>query len=133
MRGQRSRRGTAPLVLLLAGLLAGCGDEGPSGPGALQVRVLPPPSVDAGAVVLQFTGPGIEGFEPAGNARVFGAPHPTVPNQHRVVVVVDRGDLVFRIRLEDRASRPEVAIVQAVDRDNQPVTALSAFVVRFSR
>lgn len=121
---------------MLAGLLlllAACGDGESSGPGALDVRVAPPPSVEGGAVILEVTGPGIEGFEAAGSARVFGAPYPPVEGRHRVVVLVDEGDLVFRVRVEDRGRVPEVVVVEAADRQNRSVPGLSAFQVRISR
>jgi hypothetical protein len=113
--------------------ISACGDGEPSGPGTLDVRVVPPPSVEAGAVVLEVTGPGIQGFEAAGGARVFGAPVSTASERHRVVVLVDQGDLLFRIRVEDRGQLPEAVVVEAVDRQNRSVPGLTAFQVRMSR
>lgn len=128
----RSRRGSSIVAAALL-LVAACGDGEPSGPGTLEVRVVPPPSVEAGAVVLEVTGPGIQGFEAAGSARVFGAPYPPVEGRHRVVVLVDQGDLVLRIRVDDRGRTPEATVVEAADRQNRSVPGLSAFQVRISR
>jgi hypothetical protein len=74
MRGLR--RWGSLLALVLLPWMAACGDSGPSGPGVVEVRVVPPPSADAGAVVVELAGAGILGFEAAGEARVFGAPVP---------------------------------------------------------
>ena len=120
-------------VVLIWGMAAACGDSGPSGPGLVDVRVVPPPSADAGAVVVELAGEGIEGFEAAGGARVFGAPRPGVENVHRAVVIVDQGDLVFRVRLTDIARLPQGVVIQAVDRQNRTLPGLTAFEVRFSR
>ncbi len=113
--------------------LAACGEDGPSGPGAVEVRVEAPPSVEAGAALLEVTGPGIVGFEAAGSARVFGAPHPPVEGRHRVVVLADGGELVFRVRLEDVAVLPRAAVLEAADRQNREVPGITAFQVRVSR
>lgn len=120
-------------LILVSGMLAACGDSGPSGPGVVDVRVVPPPSPDAGAVVVELAGEGIEGFEAAGEARVFGAPRPGVENVHRAVVSVDQGELVFRVRLTDIARLPQGVVIQAVDRQNRTLPGLTAFEVRFSR
>lgn len=127
-----SRLRTVALILA-SGFAAACGDSGPSGPGVVDVRVVPPPSADAGAVVVELAGEGIEGFEAAGAARVFGASRPGVENVHRAVVSVDQGDLVFRVRLTDVARLPQGVVIQAVDRQNRTLPGLTAFEVRFSR
>jgi len=120
-------------LILVSGMAAACGDSGPSGPGLVDVRVVPPPSADAGAVVVELAGEGIEGFEAAGGARVFGAPRPGVENVHRAVVTVDQGELVFRVRLTDIARLPQGVVILAVDRQNRTLPGLTAFEVRFSR
>lgn len=130
----RSRGGMAFLALILVAWMgAACGDSGPSGPGVVDVRVVPPPSADAGAAVVELAGRGILGFEAAGEARVFGAPRPGVENVHRAVVSVDQGELVFRVRMSDIAVLPEGVVIQAVDRQNRTLPGLTAFEVRFSR
>lgn len=121
------------LLVLLLWAGAACGDSGPSGPGLVDVRVVPPPSADAGAVVVELAGEGIEGFEAAGAARVFGAPRPGVEGVHRAVVTVDQGELVFRVRLRDVGQLPRGSVIQAVDRQNRTLPGLTAFEVRFSR
>jgi hypothetical protein len=120
-------------LIVVSAMAAACGDSGPSGPGLVDVRVVPPPSADAGAVVVELAGEGIEGFEAAGGARVFGAPRPGVENVHRAVVIVDQGELVFRVRLTDIARLPQGVVIQAVDRQNRTLPGLTAFEVRFSR
>jgi hypothetical protein len=127
------RRWGSRLTLVLLPWLAACGDSGPSGPGVVEVRVVPPPSADAGAVVVELVGSGIEGFEAAGEARVFGAPRPGVANVHRAVVTVDQGPLVFRVRMSDVSSLPAGSVIQAVDRQNRTLPGLTAFEVRFTR
>lgn len=117
-------------VLVLA---AACGDGDRSGPGTLEVRVVPPPSVEAGAAVVEFVGEGIQGFEAAGGARVFGGPVQGQAGRHRAVVVVDQGELVFRVRMDDVARVPEASLVEAADLQNRSIPALSAFQLRISR
>jgi hypothetical protein len=131
MRGLR--RWGSLLALVLLPWMAACGDSGPSGPGVVEVRVVPPPSADAGAVVVELAGAGILGFEAAGEARVFGAPRPGVENVHRAVVSVDQGPLVFRVRMSDVSSLPSGSVIQAVDRQNRTLPGLTAFEVRFTR
>lgn len=133
VRGRTGRRIPTLTLILVSGLVTACGDSAPSGPGMVDVRVVPPPSADAGAVVVELAGEGIEGFEAAGEARVFGAPRPGVEGVHRAVVSVDRGELVFRVRLSDVSRLPEGVVIQAVDRQNRTLPGLTAFEVRFSR
>lgn len=133
LRSPAGRGMRALALILISGVAAACGDSGPSGPGLVDVRVVPPPSADAGAVVVELVGEGIEGFEAAGGARVFGAPRPGVENVHRAVVIVDQGELVFRVRLTDIARLPQGVVIQAVDRQNRTLPGLTAFEVRFSR
>jgi len=132
-RGGAMGFGGRVLTLLLLPWLAACGDSGPSGPGVVEVRVVPPPSADAGAVVVELAGAGIVGFEAAGEARVFGAPRPGVENIHRAVVMVDQGPLVFRVRMSDVSVLPVGSVIQAVDRQNRTLPGLTAFEVRFTR
>lgn len=118
-------RGRIPVVLALLGALssASC-DSGPEGPGTLSATVVGNASL--GAVVLEFTGGTIEGFEGLGDTRAYGAALAATPDgraRHRVILVSPSGGaLSFGVRVADRgAPRPSVTAVTATGRDNLPV------------
>jgi hypothetical protein len=74
-----------------------------------------------GAVVLEFTGPGILGFEGQGTTLVYDAPSPTGAQKHRVILVSPTGgtEIRFGIELADRsAPLPSVAAVSAASPTN---------------
>lgn len=112
-------------VLALGALLAlgGC-DGRPEGPGVLSATVLAPEPL--GAVVLEFTGPGIVGFEGQGTTLVYSAPTPADPSAHRVILVSPTGgrEIRFGIEMTDRAGPlPAVAAVEASSPANARVLA----------
>jgi hypothetical protein len=122
VRGFAARPG---LALALAGLLAlaGC-DSGPEGPGVLTAKVTSPQPL--GAVVLEFTGAGITGFEARGATRVFGAVGGPGRTRHRVVLVSPTGatEIPFGIGFEDRSGEmPSVVAVAASSPANAVVSA----------
>lgn len=113
------------LALALAGILAlaGC-DSGPEGPGVLPARVTSPQPL--GAVVVEFTGTGITGFEPRGTTRVFGAAGGAGSTRHRVILVSPAGatDIPFGIAFTDRAGdMPSVVAVVAASPTNAVVSS----------
>ena len=112
-------------------LLSAC-DWGPKGPGQLS-GVLRSGSIPLGAVVLEITGPGIEGFSGAGQTRLFHAePEPGV---HRIALLTSSpGQFDFSMAVRDvRAPMPAVTLLQAVDGDNEPVVDLTGIFVNISR
>ena len=113
-------------------MLASACDWGPKGPGQLS-GVLRSGSILLGAVVLEITGPGIEGFSGNGQTRVFHAePEPGV---HRVALLTSSpGQFDFSMAVEDvRAPMPAVTPLQAVDADNGPMVDLTGIFVNISR
>ena len=109
---------SAASALLLAGLVA-CGDSGPEGPGSFTATVdVQGPA--AGAVVVDVTGSGIQGFEGTGDTQVFS----TVLNQqtgaHRLIAVSASGALGFRVRVDQvELGAPAVVVVDAAELDNR--------------
>ena len=117
----RSVRTTLAVVGALA--LAAC-DSGPKGPGVLPATVVAPQPV--GAVVLEFTGAGILGFEAQGTTLVYSAPSPGGAEKHRVILVSPAGgkEIRFGIELADRAgAMPTVAAISAASPSNASMVA----------
>ncbi|MDA0329516.1 MAG: hypothetical protein O2958_10970 [Gemmatimonadetes bacterium] len=118
----------AALFLLLVGV--GC-DSGPSGPGALTGRVTGQP---LGAVVLEVTGVGIQGFDGRGSSQAYSAAVAGRVDTYRVVLVdAVGGDITFDIRVDDvRMEPPTVVVIAAARPDNvsQPVATLAVIVER---
>ena len=117
-----SRLGSA---LALAGILAmsAC-DSGPEGPGVLSARVTSPQPL--GAVVHEFTGTGITGFEAQGTTQVFGAVGGAGNQRHRVILVSPAGatEIPFGIAFADRSgTMPSVTAILASSATNASVTA----------
>lgn len=110
-----SRRLLATLTLLGATLAAAC-DSGPKGPGTLPATVSGPEGL--GAVVLEVTGDGIEGFDGAGDTQAYSSAlgtQPGQPGRHRVVLVSSSGgSLQFGIRVTDRGAVVPSATVISV-------------------
>lgn len=118
----RRRRGTWALVGLMLGVAA-C-DGGPKGPGVLPATVVAPSAM--GAVVLEFTGDGVLGFEGQGSTLAFSAPSATADGKHRVILVSPTGstEIRFGIEVTDRAGAlPSVAAVSAASPSNVPMVA----------
>ena len=84
------------LLALLGGAvvtLAAC-ESGPSGPGTLSGTATATQGQTLGAVVLEVTGPGIQGFEGQGGSIAYGAAV-SAQNERWRVVVVGTGQLGF--------------------------------------
>ena len=118
-------------VMAVAFALGAC-DWGPRGPGELK-GVVTSGAVRVGAIVLEISGPGVQGFTDAGQTRTFYAePEPEV---YRVVLVAADPDRIrFRVTMDDvRSPTLAVAIVEAVDDSNAPITDLSEITVELRR
>jgi len=117
------RRTAAALTLAGVLVVAAC-DSGPQGPGVLVARVTSPQPL--GAVVLEFTGGGITGFEARGTTRVFGSVDTSADRRHRVILVSPTGatEVSFGIAFKDRAAEmPAVVAVVAASPTNAVVSA----------
>lgn len=117
----RPRGARSPIVLVLSALaITACGDSGPEGPGAFtaMVEAQGPP---AGAVVMDVTGDGIEGFEGTGDTRVFSAEVDAGTGLHRLIAVSATGSLGFRVRVARvELGPPTAVVVDAAGTDNGP-------------
>jgi len=99
----------AAVAVLAAAALAAC-DSGPSGPGTLSATVSGPQAL--GAVLLEVTGIGIQGFVGQGDTRVYGAELSALDGKHRVVAVTGTGGtLRIGIRVDDLGAPPPVFVV----------------------
>jgi len=114
-------------VMGVALTLSAC-EWGPRGEGELR-GIVTPGSVPVGAIVLEISGPGVQGFSDAGQTRVFFAePEPDV---YRVVLVAADPDRIrFRVAMDDvRSPSLAIVVVEAVDDNNSAITDLSAITV----
>ena len=116
----------ARLVTIMGVALTSSACEwGPRGEGELR-GIVTSGSVPVGAIVLEISGPGVQGFSDAGQTRVFFAePEPDV---YRVVLVAADPDRIrFRVAMDDvRSSALAIVVVEAVDDNNSAITDLSA-------
>ena len=111
------------LAVWTALALAAC-DSGPEGPGVLLAKVTSPQPL--GAVVLEFTGTGITGFEARGATQVFGAVGGAGSQRHRVILVSPAGatEIPFGIAFADRAGEmPSVVAITASSPTNATASA----------
>jgi hypothetical protein len=114
--GRHVARPAGVTLMLLAALLAGCGDDGP---GTLTVTVEAPEAL--GAVSIEVVGPGVLGFEGMGSTEAYGGTVSAREGRHRVVVVDPTGgpELTFGIRVEDvSAPWPTLRLVSAAGTDD---------------
>lgn len=114
----------AALLAMGATLALGACDSGPEGPGVLVARVTS--SQPLGAVVLEFSGGGITGFEARGTTQVFGSVDATGDRRHRVILVSPTGatEIPFGIAFKDRAvDMPAVVVVAAAAPSNSSMSA----------
>lgn len=123
----RARRGRLrwPAVVGVWGVLAlaAC-DSGPQGPGPLTAVVQSPQPL--GAVVLEFSGADITGFEQQGPTQVFGVVDAGTTRRHRVILVSPTGatEMRFTVQFVDRrAARPTVVALSAATPANLTVSA----------
>lgn len=135
VRGRGVIRAVAGVALAV--MLAACGDSGgPEGPGSFEGTVRSS-TAEVGAVVLELTGPGIQGIEGIAGTRAFESASAAgaATDAHRVVLVSDTpGSMGFRVRVDDLAAgAPRAILVSAVDGENQRITELVSFSVTLER
>lgn len=119
------------LAFLAVALAVGACDDDAGGPGTLQARV-DPGDAAVGAAVVEVSADGVQGFEAAGQVRMYSG-ETSGGRFHRVVLVGPRGggELRFRIRVEDVSADPLPAyVVAAADTANRPIVGLSEMRVR---
>ncbi len=118
-------------VIGVALSLSAC-DWGPRGPGQLR-GIVTSGATPVGAIVLEISGPGVQGFSEAGQNRVFFAEPST--DVYRVVVVAADPDRVrFRVDVDDvRSPSLTAVVVEAVDDSNEPILDLSGITVELNR
>ncbi len=120
--------------ITVIGLLLGLGacDWGPRGRGQLS-GIVTSGAIPVGAVVLQISGPGVQGFSEAGQTRVFSAEAAT--DVHRVVLVTSDPDQVrFQVAVDDvRNPALTVVVIEAVDESNAAIANLSGIEVTLDR
>ena len=116
------------LLALLA--VAAC-DSGPSGPGALVVRVSGP---SLGGALIDVSGSGIQGFAGRGSTQAYGASVGVGGAAHRVLLIDPNGtEIVFEILVDDLGMEgPTLTVVSAtgVDNSTQLVSGVSVLVER---
>ena len=121
------------LVAVMAVALAlGACDWGPRGSGQLR-GIVTPGATPVGAIVLEISGPGVQGFSEAGQTRLFSAEPGT--DVYRVVLVATDPDRIrFRVDMDDvRGPALSVVAVEAVDDNNEPIVPLSGITVEIRR
>jgi len=126
MRGVR-------LVTVIGVVLASSAcDWGPRGHGQLS-GIVTPGAIPVGAIVLEISGPGVQGFSAAGQTRVFFAEPET--DLYRVVLVAADPDRIrFQVAVDDvRGPSLTVVVVEAVDGNNATITDLSGIAVELNR
>ncbi len=117
------------ITVLVVVLALGACDWGPRGPGQLRGIVTTGGAVRVGAMVLEISGPGVQGFSEAGQTRLFFAEPGT--EVYRVVLVAPDPDRIrFRVDMDDvRSPALTVVAVEAVDDSNEPIVDLSGIMV----
>ncbi len=121
-------RGVRLVTIMGVALTLSACEWGPRGEGELR-GIVTPGSVPVGAIVLEISGPGVQGFSDAGQTRVFFAePEPDV---YRVVLVAGDPDRIrFRVAMDDvRSPSLAIVVVEAVDDNNSAITDLSGIMV----
>ena len=113
-------------------LASGACDWGPRGHGQLS-GIVTPGAIPVGAVVLEISGPGVQGFSEVGQDRVFFAEPSS--DVYRVVLVTDDSDQIrFQVAVNDvRGPALTVVVVEAVDNNNVAIADLSGIAVEISR
>lgn len=120
------------VAVAIVGLTVGACDWGPRGPGQLR-GVVTSGAVRVGALVLEISGSGVQGFTDSGQTRtLFAEPTPEV---YRVVLVAADPDRIqFRVAMDDvRSHALTVVAIEAVDDSNEPITDLSGIKIKLRR
>jgi len=117
-------------VMVIALTFSAC-DWGPRGPGQLRGLVTTG-DIRVGAIVLEISGPGIQGFSESGQTRVFFA-EPATDVYRVVLVTADPDQIRFQVDVDDVRSSPLTAVVvEAVDDNNSVITDLSGIAVQLN-
>ncbi len=122
----------ARLVTVMGVVLAlsAC-DWGPRGHGQLS-GIVTSGAIPVGAIVLEISGPGIQGFSESGQTRVFFA-EPATDVYRVVLVTADPDQIRFQVDVDDVRSSPLTAVVvEAVDDNNSVITDLSGIAVQLN-
>lgn len=121
------------IAAMAVALALGACDWGPRGPGQLKGIVTTGGAIRVGAMVLEISGPGVQGFSEAGQTRLFFAEPGT--EVYRVVLVASDPDRIrFRVDMDDvRSPALTVFAVEAVDDSNEPIVDLSGITVEIRR
>ena len=113
-------------------LVLGACDWGPRGPGQLR-GVVRSGASPVGAIVLEISGPGVQGFSDAGQTRVFFA-EPSTDVYRVVLVAADPERVRFRVDMDDvRSPALTAVVIEAVDDNNVAITDLSGIAVEVNR
>ena len=119
------------LVTIGVALALGACDWGPRGPG--QLRGIVTAATPVGAIVLEISGPGVQGFSEAGQTRAFFA-EPSTEVYRVVLVAADPDRVRFRVDVDDvRSPSLTAVVVEAVDDSNEPILDLSGIKVEIRR
>ena len=122
----------ARLVTVMGVVLAlsAC-DWGPRGHGQLS-GIVTSGAIPVGAIVLEISGPGVQGFSESGQTRVFFA-EPATDVYRVVLVTADPDQIRFQVDVDDVRSPPLTAVVvEAVDDNNSVITDLSGIAVQLN-
>ncbi|MCH7856088.1 MAG: hypothetical protein IIB37_05000 [Gemmatimonadetes bacterium] len=122
----------ARLVTVMGVVLAlsAC-DWGPRGHGQLS-GIVTSGAIPVGAIVLEISGPGIQGFSESGQTRVFFA-EPATDVYRVVLVTADPDQIRFQVDVDDVRGSPLTAVVvEAVDDNNSVITDLSGIAVQLN-
>ena len=118
-------------VIGVALTLSAC-EWGPRGMGQLQ-GVVTSGATPVGAIVLEISGPGVQGFSETGQTRVFFA-EPSSEVYRVALVAVDSDEVRFLVDVVDvRIPTLTVVVVEAVDDNNAAFTDLSGITVELNR
>ena len=86
-----------------------------------------------GAIVLEISGPGVQGFSDSGQTRVFFA-EPQTDVYRVVLVAADPDQIRFRVAMDDvRSPSLTVVVIEAVDDSNVAITDLNGIAVEINR
>ena len=120
-----------PVLLLLAGLLAGCSDESPvSAPGTLSATVVGPNGAEGAAVVL-LLGDGVQSVSALGPTEMHAG---SGSSQTRVVLIHPTGgDLMFEVAVADTTEPPAWVIEEIAGPDDELRSDVGAYSLEFGR
>ena len=128
-------RARAVLRVVLASsvlmILTAC-DGGPSGPGEMTGIVTGPANL--GAVVLEVTGVGIQGFVGHGDTRTFGSEVSAAQGRHRVVLLdTSGGSIQFGVTVEDLSADPPIVTILLAASTNNATLLLTGIEARVEK